>query len=136
MHVDNRSLAEAIASVPDEVVVSSVWWAPVNGAPGYFDKKIVFAGDPEHPAPPLFTRMKEQGVRTYTLLGYSPHDLGAFALQSGYFLMPESARRAPMGLSFARYYLVDPKQHRNDSAEEGEDELPPQHQFVEPGGEE
>jgi hypothetical protein len=103
MHRDNRRLADAIAAAPDEVVVSSVWWAPLIAAPVYGRKQILYAGDPDHPAVPLFFRMRQADVPGYTLIGYDPYDLSSFALQAGYLPVANSAEPASVRLWRARY---------------------------------
>lgn len=105
MHQNNRAMADAIRQCPDEVVVTSVWWSSMNGAPAFFDKKILYSGDAEHPAPPLFQRMRAQGVRSYTLVGFSVWDLSAFAGPVGYLPVQGTDRRAPLGLAMGRYML-------------------------------
>ena len=106
MHQNNRALADAVALLPDDVVVCSSWWAPMNGAPSYYDKKLVFA-DQTHPAPALFERMAAQGVRSYSLLGFSAWDLSRFSAPSGYMPVYGTDRKLPLGLATGRYTRVD-----------------------------
>jgi hypothetical protein len=105
MHRNNRAMADAIRQCPDDVVVTSVWWSSMNGAPAFFDKKILYAGDSDHPAPPLFERMRAHGVKSYTLVGFSEWDLSAFAGPLGYLPVQGTDRRAPLGLAMGRYML-------------------------------
>ncbi|MCC2672930.1 MAG: hypothetical protein K0Q72_5402 [Armatimonadetes bacterium] len=106
MHENNRDLADALEKIPDEVVVCSSWWAPMNAAPAYYRKKLLFAGDPEHPAPPLFQRMARQGVQSYTLVGYGPWDLSNFAAPAGYMPVTGANQQVPLGLVTNRFTLV------------------------------
>lgn len=133
MHVNNRAMADTISATQDDVVVTTSWWAPMNAAPAYYGKKILYAGDLEHPAPPLFERMRDQGVKSYTLLGFHPRDLWAFSSQVGYLPVPGTDRRTPMGLTMARYRLLElAPQPESPAAEDSG--LPPQHQLQIPSG--
>lgn len=107
MHQNNRRMADAIRQSPDEVIVTSVWWSGMNGASAFFEKKLLYAGDADHPAPPLFERMKAQGVRSYTLIGYSPWDLSNFSGPLGYLPVQGTDKPAPLGLAMGRYMLAE-----------------------------
>jgi len=105
MHRNNRAMADVIRNCPDDVVVTSVWWSGMNGASAFFDKKLLYAGDAQHPAPPLFERMRANGVRSYTLIGFSPWDLSTFSGPVGYMPVQGTDRQAPLGLATGRYML-------------------------------
>jgi len=137
MHVNNRAMADTITGALDDVVVSTSWWAPMNGAPSYYDKRVVYAGDPEHPAPPLFQRLKEQGVQSYTLIGFHTRDLWAYSSPVGYMPMPGSDRHVSLGLVSARYVLMAPKPSAPvQQAPPTDSGLPPSHQLDVPSGSE
>lgn len=106
-HWSNRRLADALEQTPDEVIVSAVWWAPLNAAPAYFRKKILYAGDADHPAGPLFERMRAANVRTYTLLGFSPLNLSDFSRPLGYVPLANTHQPTVFGLHLNRYLLLD-----------------------------
>lgn len=118
MHRNSGALARAIEQTPDQVVVTTVWWAATMAAPAYPAKQIVSAEDAAHPAPPLFARMRARGVRAFTLLGFSPDDLVGFAIPQGYVPIRDSQRRAPFNLWTRRYFLAGPDA-------EPEPDLPP-----------
>ena len=106
MHQMSGDLARAIEAVPDREIVTSVWWAATSGAPAYPKKQIVSAEDEQHPAPPLFARMRAQGVRTFTVLGRDLNDFIPYAIPEGYVPIRDSQRYAPMHLITRRYMLV------------------------------
>jgi hypothetical protein len=118
MHRSSGQLARAIESAPDEVIVTTVWWATTMAAPAYPAKKIVSAEDAQHPAPQLFARMRAKGVRTFTLLGWTADDLLLFALPEGYVPVRDTQRAAPMQLKTRRYFLAGEQP-------EAEPDLPP-----------
>ncbi|MBV9865336.1 MAG: hypothetical protein JO316_08305 [Abitibacteriaceae bacterium] len=105
MHEENHQLSEAIAAAPDKVIVSSVWWAGMNAAPIYMDKQMLYAGDPDHPAPPLFERMRQAGIKNYTLLGFQPYDLANFSGAVGYVPIPDTIRDTTLYLRLNRFEL-------------------------------
>lgn len=90
MHEYNRRLTEAVADSPDQVIVITRWWAGVSAAPLYYRKWFVYA-DREHPAPPLFARMQQEGIKSYTLIGENPRELSDFSRPFGYVPVPGAA---------------------------------------------
>lgn len=106
-HLRNRVLGDAIASAPDDVIVTAVWWAAMNGAPSYNKKKILYAGDAEHPATPLFGRMAASGVRTFTLIAPEPYNLADFAQPFGYFPIEGTIRQTSHSLYLNRFGRID-----------------------------
>jgi hypothetical protein len=101
--VRNRVLADAIAGSPDDVVISSVWWAATTAAPAYIDKKILYAGSADHPLPPLLERMRAENIHTFTLVGYTPNDLLSFAWEAGFYPVEGTEQRTAHGLFLRRY---------------------------------
>jgi hypothetical protein len=127
MHANTRRLTDAVLRNPDEVIVTTVWWAPLNMAPAYPEKKLVFAGDVEHPAPQLFTRMRAQGVRTFSVLSYNPEDLMAFAIPVGYAPIEGATQELPLRLWTQRYALVAAPTDAELPPPPPGDTLPPPH---------
>lgn len=107
IHVRNRVLSDAIASAPDEIIVSTVWWAAMSGATAYNQKKILYAGDPDHPAGPLFSLMAQRGVRTFTLVAPDPRNLSDMARPLGYIPIRGTVRPASYGLYLNRFGRFD-----------------------------
>lgn len=105
MHNNSRRLTDALRATPDEVIVTTTWWVPMNAAPVYLEKKFVFA-DQEHPAPPLFTRMRAEGVRTFSVLAFDPRHLMDFAIATGYAPVEGTDQPQPFRLWTRRYTLV------------------------------
>ncbi|HET6385630.1 MAG TPA: hypothetical protein VFJ58_19740 [Armatimonadota bacterium] len=111
MHRSNHQIAAAIERSPDRVIVTDVWWAPLDAAAVFQQKLIVYAGidiagGPIHPMPPLAQRMKAAGYRTYTLVGYSPWDLSNFTRPYGYLPISGTYQALPFGLAMARYGML------------------------------
>ena len=108
VHRSNRQLTDRIAQSPDAVIVSAVWWAPLNAAPAYYRKKIVYAGDPYHHPAPLFQRMQAAHVLGYTLIGRdSPWNLSRFSRPFGYAAVPDAARPIALHLYLNRFALIE-----------------------------
>ena len=106
IHGRNRQLSDMIAAVPDKVIVTAVWWAPLSGARSYMGKKVLYAGDRDHPAPPLFFRMSQNDIPSYTLIGFHPLDLSRFALPFGYVPVEGTTQSAPHELYLNRFVLI------------------------------
>lgn len=109
MHERNREIARAIADTPDQVIVGAEWWPALNGAPSYLGKKMLFAGDTEHPALPLLERMRGASVRSFTLISYAPQiPIWTDALRYlGYVPVANATRSVGWGLTMSRYLLLD-----------------------------
>ena len=106
MHERSRQVADAIARSPDDVILTSVWWVPMNAASEFYGgKRILFANGPTYATFPLFQRLRQAGVRSYTLLGFGPTDLFDAAVLAGYEAIPGAARPGPFGLQLNRFGL-------------------------------
>jgi hypothetical protein len=104
--VRNHILTQDIAKTPDEVIVSMVWWAPVNAAAIYNQKKILYAGDSEHPAPALMLRLANANVQAFTLLSPNPNDLAGVAGAFYYVPVRGAIRPTSQNLYFNRFVRV------------------------------
>lgn len=105
IHARNRILSDDIASAPDEVIVSAVWWAPMSAATAYNHKQILYAGDEDHPAAPLFSRMAKSGVRTFTVIAADPRNLSDLARPFGYAPIEGTVRQTSQHLFLNRFGL-------------------------------
>lgn len=105
MHEENHQVALAIERAPDKVVVSSIWWAAMNAAPAYMNKQILYAGDPSHPATPLFAQMRAAGIKSYTLVGTAPDELSFFSGPFGYRPIPNTVQATSLNLRLNRYQI-------------------------------
>lgn len=105
IHVRNRIMTDDIARAPDEVIVSTVWWAPMNAASAYNQKKILYAGDRDHPAPPMLLRLARAHVPTFTLLSPDPDAMTELADLFGYAPIPGAARPTSNNLYLNRFAL-------------------------------
>lgn len=125
MHRWNQQLTRDLLATPERVVITTSWWAPLNAAPAYPHKQLLYAGDPEHPATPLFLRMRMANIPSYLLLGESPKYLSDFSGPLGYSADPASVRPTAYGLWLCRYTLHPEAELGSPAPEPSGGEIPP-----------
>ena len=113
MHTRNRALADAVAALPNEPILTSVWWMMPNAAPAYPLRRVIFGGDLEHTPNPVLARLRQARIPTFTLVGFAneqgtTNDLLIFAREYGYVPISQTDISLPMGLASRRYLLVNP----------------------------
>ena len=109
----NHNLAKTIDEDSSPVMITSVWWAPLDAASVYGEKPILFAGDaariygdvPRRVMPAVLESIRRAGIRDFSAIVYGPDDMTAYTSPAHWY--PISASQAGMGLELIHYHFGD-----------------------------